>query len=211
MAENMKIWDAVSKTDPKHTKEVSFGRKFTSVNANAQIMEATRQFGPIGVGWGYDTVGHELIGDFFMAKVTLWHGNRENKFGPMLGCAQMFNVGKNKTSDSDAPKKAATDGLTKGLSQLGFNADIFLGMWDDNKYVQERKQEVAKESAPKPTPQERKDNMDKALKGCETAADLHKLWGGKNFAGAFKELDKRLQDQLQLTYDGMVEDFGWPS
>ena len=167
MTENMKIWDAVSKTDPKHTKEVSFGRKFTSVNANAQIMEATRQFGPIGVGWGYDTVGHELIGDFFMAKITLWHGNRENKFGPMLGCAQMFNVGKNKTSDSDAPKKAATDGLTKGLSQLGFNADIFLGMWDDNKYVQQRERE--EEQKPVDIAVER-------IEHCNSGAALHEVY-----------------------------------
>ena len=32
-------------------------------------------------------------------------------------------------------KKVATDALTKGLSKLGFNADVFMGMFDDNKYV----------------------------------------------------------------------------
>jgi hypothetical protein len=30
---------------------------------------------------------------------------------------------------------AITDGLTKGISHLGFNADVFLGEMDGNKYV----------------------------------------------------------------------------
>jgi hypothetical protein len=37
--------------------------------------------------------------------------------------------------DDDCVKKVATDALTKGLSKLGFNADVFLGLYDDNKYV----------------------------------------------------------------------------
>ena len=37
--------------------------------------------------------------------------------------------------DDEAPKKAMTDALTKGLSHFGCDADIFLGQWDNNKYV----------------------------------------------------------------------------
>ncbi len=37
--------------------------------------------------------------------------------------------------DDECFKKVSTDALTKGLSKLGFNSDIFLGMWDDNRYV----------------------------------------------------------------------------
>ena len=39
--------------------------------------------------------------------------------------------------DDDAVKKVATDALTKGLSRLGFNSDVFEGLFDDNKYVAE--------------------------------------------------------------------------
>ena len=46
----MDIWNAVSKTDPKHTKKVSFGRKFTAIDAHYQVMKATEQFGPVGEG-----------------------------------------------------------------------------------------------------------------------------------------------------------------
>ena len=35
-------------------------------------------------------------------------------------------------SNSDIFKKATTDALTKGLSMLGFNADVFMGLWNDN-------------------------------------------------------------------------------
>jgi hypothetical protein len=30
---------------------------------------------------------------------------------------------------------SVTDGLTKALSHLGFNADVFLGEYDGNKYA----------------------------------------------------------------------------
>ncbi len=146
MTDNMVIWDAVSKTDPAYTKHVNQRGGFTSVNAQSQVMMATKQFGPIGQGWGYDVIKREMIGDVVVVDVTLWHGERSNVFGPMMGAAVMLG----KRIDTDAPKKAITDAVTKLLSQLGFNADIFLGMWDDNKYVQEREREVAKEKEPTP-------------------------------------------------------------
>jgi hypothetical protein len=37
----------------------------------------------------------------------------------------------------DAPKMAITDGLTKALSHIGCDADIFLGKMDGNKYDQD--------------------------------------------------------------------------
>ena len=46
--------------------------------------------------------------------------------------------------DTDCMKKATTDGITKGLTYFGFNADVFLGKFDDNKYVAELEQEEVK-------------------------------------------------------------------
>lgn len=37
--------------------------------------------------------------------------------------------------DDDCIKKVQTDAITKGLSRLGFNADVFMGRFDGNKYV----------------------------------------------------------------------------
>jgi hypothetical protein len=62
-------------------------------------------------------------------------------------------VGKNKNgyfTDEEAPKKSLTDAIGKALSMLGFSADIYLGLYDDNKYVNDRKAEAAKAGAAKP-------------------------------------------------------------
>ena len=145
MTDNMRIWQAVEKTDPAHTKHVSQRGGFTAINANYQIMQATKQFGPIGIGWGYvsgDPIFHDTL---LFVPVTLWYGDRSNTFGPMLGCEE-WKSDKGRV-DSDASKKATTDAITKLLSQLGFSADVFLGKYDNQKYVEELAEEFANKHA----------------------------------------------------------------
>jgi uncharacterized short protein YbdD (DUF466 family) len=144
---NLALWHSVETTDPDHTKPVSFGRNFTAIDAHYQVKMATKAFGPIGKGWGYNTQfetfttsdGQDLIFcdlTFWWKKFGDWEGNKITaghcSFGPIRGCAKLYDT---KRIDADAPKKAMTDALTKCLSHLGFNADVFLGMFDDNKYV----------------------------------------------------------------------------
>lgn len=138
---NLAIWEAVSKTDPAHTKRVNQRGGFTAISAHYQVMSATAQFGPIGKGWGYENGEPIWKDNLVFVPVTLWHGERSNTFGPVFGGAEWKSAKGH--LDSDAPKKAATDGLTKALSQLGFNADVFLGRFDDNKYVQQMEREFA--------------------------------------------------------------------
>lgn len=146
MTDTMKLWNAVARTDPANTKRVNQRGGFTAINAHSQIMEATRQFGPIGVGWGYDC-GEPIFRDHLVViPVTLWHGDRMNRFGPIFGAAEF--ISDKGRLDSDAPKKATTDAVTKALSQLGFNADVFLGLYDDNKYVEQVAQEIQAEKEP---------------------------------------------------------------
>ena len=168
MTDNMKIWDAVEKTDPTHTKTVNQRGGFTAIGANYQIMRATEQFGPIGIGWGYDCGEPIFNGTFIIIPLTFWHGTRDQKFGPIFGCAEISG----KRPDHDAPKKATTDALTKALSQLGFNADVFLGKYDDNKYVAELKAEKARENEPPVSEQEVAAAID-SLTNCATVADLN--------------------------------------
>ena len=167
MKDNMDIWNAVEKTDPRHTKAVNQRGGFTAIGANYQIMNATKQFGPIGSGWGYTVDKFERMDSMVIAHVTFWHGNRANVFGPILGCAEMFG----KKADSDAPKKAMTDAITKALSQLGFNADVFLGKFDDNKYVAEVGAEFREAERPKAPP-----GPIDAAHGAETLESLGQVW-----------------------------------
>jgi hypothetical protein len=143
MTENMIHWNALKATDPKYTKKVEFGRKFTSINSQWQLQRMTEQFGPIGQGWGY-SVDHavERISDDYVlavADVSIWWRaeDRVAQYGPVRGMSPIVEKGKSGLHfDDDAGKKAMTDALTKGLSHLGLSADVFLGLFDDNKYVQ---------------------------------------------------------------------------
>jgi hypothetical protein len=133
LIKNTELWDQVCKTDPRHTKKVNQRGGFTAIDAHYQVQRATEIFGPVGIGWGYingDPIFREQL---VFVPVTLWHGDRANTFGPIYGGAEVIS---NKGyADNDALKKASTDGLTKALSHLGFNADVFLGKFDDNKYL----------------------------------------------------------------------------
>ena len=140
MSENTAIWDQVCETDPSTTKEVSFGRKFTALDAYHQIKKATEVFGPVGKGWGW-TAKYQFTADLCVAVIDMWHSGNPSITFTTAGCAPLTKTAKGKVSpDDDAPKKALTDGITKGLSYLGFNADVFLGKFDDNKYVAEMRE-----------------------------------------------------------------------
>lgn len=146
--DTMALWSSVEKTDPTHTKRVNQRGGFTAISAHYQVKSATAAFGPVGIGWGYENGAPIFHDNLVFVPVTLWHGDRGNTFGPLYGGAE-WRTGNR--MDSDALKKAATDGLTKALSHLGFNADVFLGLFDDNKYVAEREREFssANDSPPK--------------------------------------------------------------
>jgi len=139
MSDNLKLWNTVSKSDPKYLKKVSFGsRSFTAIDPQYQVRCATEQFGPVGTGWGWKNNTRFIDvsnGDTaVVADVTIWIGSDEYCFGPFSGCRKFFDAAKGRMAE-DAPKMAITDVLTKALSHLGFNADVFLGEMDGNKYA----------------------------------------------------------------------------
>jgi hypothetical protein len=99
-------------------------------------------FGPIGYGWGIKTEHIDKWEDcgLVVYQATLWftlEGKAEECYLPIHSSIQ---YSKNGRIDDDFFKKVATDALTKGLSKLGFNADVFMGKFDDNKYVNKMKE-----------------------------------------------------------------------
>jgi hypothetical protein len=140
MANNMEIWNRVCETDPNHTKKVNSRGGFTAIDAMYQIQTATEAFGPAGKGWGWYTGEPIYPGNgTVVIKVTLWHGDTDNSI-EQYG---QKSLGRDDRPDEDAYKKCVTDGITKCLSYLGFNADVFLGKFDDNKYVQDMTRKFA--------------------------------------------------------------------
>jgi len=146
--ENMALWDAVCETDPAYTKPGEYGsRKFTALDAYRQIMAATARWGPVGKGWGWTATFHTAQAEDKDGKFTvgwcvmeLWHETREQHY-TTTGGAVVDRKG-------EWEKKALTDAITKGLSYLGYNADVFLGKFDDNKYVAEMNAKHANEHRP---------------------------------------------------------------
>ena len=132
----MALWNSVCETDPQYTKKVNQRGGFTAIGAQSQLMKATETFGAMGTGWGVKTEHIEKWEDVGLVvyQATLWYMDKDDKerYIPIHSSVRYHSNGR---VDDDFFKKVATDALTKGLSKLGFNADVFLGMYDDNKYV----------------------------------------------------------------------------
>jgi len=142
--DNMQLWESVETTDPNFTKKVNQRGGFTAIGAQYQLRTATETFGPFGTGWGVKDEKIEKWEDAGLAVYTgtLWYRPAEFRDGiPVIKQESEFPIHSsikyhsNGRVDDDFMKKVATDALTKGLSKLGFNADVFMGKFDDNKYV----------------------------------------------------------------------------
>ena len=193
---NLQFWDSVQTTDPNFTKEVGFGRKFTSINAQYQVRELTRAFGRIGEGWGiseeqfYNLNG---IDGLICYQAILWYKDGEEVRNFSINSSIASHNGKGKLDD-ECFKKVSTDALTKGLSKLGFNADIFLGMWDDNRYVNQVKESFKTKTKLTPT---KLDAMIVAIEGGKGDVVKSKM-------GDY-EISKEQSEQLKKAFDNAVK------
>lgn len=137
MSENLKLWSTVDTTDPAYTKRVNQRGGFTAIAAQSQVKKATETFGPFGLDgcWGVRNERFTTMEDVGMViyTATLWYSYNDRTGSVPIHSSIKYHS--NNRVDDDFSKKAATDALTKGLSKLGFNADVFMGLFDDNKYV----------------------------------------------------------------------------
>lgn len=155
--ENLKLWDSLFKTDPDATKSFKRAGGFegTAIDAYYGVKKATEAFGPVGQGWGaYElenkTYTHTDGQAVWISRIRVWWGGRkENNAYQIEQYGQTMLVVKRRDGtvfiDEEAPKKAFTDGMMKCLSYLGIGGDVHTGLFDDNKYVAERKMEQRKE------------------------------------------------------------------
>ncbi len=208
MSHNLSLWDIVEKTDPSHTKQVNFGRKITAIDPYRQIKSATQQFGPAGVGWGWEVkqVQH-LPTNEICVLISLWHGEEMYKFSGRVeqwGQASLYIDKAEQKKDTDCMKKATTDGITKCLSLLGFNADIFLGKYDDNKYVQQLQKEF---TAPAFTEQQKEQMNTHILEGDSLALACFLSLLDEEIQGAlFNSFEKGAKSSGKQTIRDMFEE-----
>jgi hypothetical protein len=138
---NMEFWKTVSITDPRFTKRVRTRGGFTAIDAHSQIMTATAQWGSFGGNWGVKDENFSMLAEGLLLYTAIFFypsGTKTVETGIHSSISILFTDKDGNTHlDDDCVKKVATDALTKGLSKLGFNADVFLGLYDDNRYVSE--------------------------------------------------------------------------
>lgn len=163
--DRLKLWNQVEKTDIRYTKTGRLdGRGVTSINPIYMVKQATIYLGRIGIDWGYEIKeerfdrstpvineqGMELGCEIMHTiQLELWYKDGDD-IGRLVHYGHTPYVRKTKyglSTDWDAPKKSLTDAIKKCLSMLGFNADIFMGEFEDIDYVNQRQQESAIEHA----------------------------------------------------------------
>ena len=130
---NLQKFRAGFETDPCFTSQAG---RYTAVDAMYQVMMMTALYGPIGEGWKYD-VNYVYQDTYIAAEVYLQIYSQDNHewthFGPI--CSVMPLLDRQGKIDQECGKKAMTNALTKAFSHTGLNADVFMGLFDDNSYV----------------------------------------------------------------------------
>lgn len=161
--DNLRIWNKLGKTDPKHTKPFKRAGGFagTAVKPIYTERKMTEEFGPAGQGWGIGEPHFQIVSGFnsevmVYCTVALWWGSNIGDDGRHLNC--VYGVGGDKVvsyvkaneqykrperweNDDEAFKKAFTDAVGNAMKHLGMSADVHMGLFDDSKYVSERTRE----------------------------------------------------------------------
>jgi hypothetical protein len=144
------LWDRLGKTDPRHTKGFSRsgGFKGTAIKPMYSFHRMTEEFGPCGQGWGVNQPSFQVVpgteGEVLVyCTVSVWHGDRANLVFGVGGDKVVVKYSSGLKSDDEAFKKAFTDAITNALKLIGVGADVHMGLFDDSKYVNDLKQEIA--------------------------------------------------------------------
>lgn len=155
MSDNMRIWDAQSKSKKSDLKEVSVGRKFVAINPQSQKRAATAQFGPKGQGWGVRNSHYTPIFDGSGKVVTMgytgifwWKDEDCVHEMDISSDITPFHYEKSGKAVEDWAKKLMTDATTKAFGDLGFNSDVFEGKWDGLKYSGDDRNKDGEEVSP---------------------------------------------------------------
>lgn len=220
---NLKLWQAVEKTDPQFTKEYTGPGGFsgTAVNALYLTKRATEQFGRCGEGWGYDVLeeridhGAPLLrkdgteygvnAQVHTLKLAFWFIGNDGQKKTVIHYGHTPFVTGTKfgpTTDFEASKKSLTDALGKCLSMLGFSADIRMGLYDDIHYVNELRSEADIERAEDKIDAraakeaEYRDWLANTLNLIETAQTINEL--AALFKSAIRKLEVRKDEDGKL-------------
>ena len=143
--EAYKFFKEVSKTDPKHTKQVrESGRTYTTIDAYWLIEQATKHFDALyGSTWGLFDITYDKMhfpNDTVILSLSATFRHPEGEF-PISNAVKFAYMTRGDSGylkiDEDAYKKLETNTISKALSRIGFGADVYMGKFEDQYYVGE--------------------------------------------------------------------------
>jgi hypothetical protein len=207
---NLRIWNALRKTDPKHTKPFSRagGFKGTALKPIWIVQLLTEQFGPVGEGWGMGRPEFQVVevnGETLVyCTAACWHTNPENVFYGVGGDKVSVKRQNGPFNDDEAFKKAFTDAVNNAFKFAGVGADIHMGLFEDSKYLAEVTAEFHPPEPKLPEDLGRKDGdmAPSALKGslrmlvhhingCGTVAELEDLLDTEDAKEVMENCERR--------------------
>jgi len=146
---NLDLWSKVEKTDLDFVKKVNQRGGYTAISPQYQLREATKQFGAYGKGFGlsvsdFDYALFESTGTVIHKAEFFYLLDGEKITFPISNCIQAKGA---KFFDTDFAKKVETNTVSKALSKIGFNADVYMGMFENDDYLFELNNEQTTEKA----------------------------------------------------------------
>lgn len=222
MTDNTRYWDKLGKTDPTHTKAFKRGGGFTgtAIKPMWSYKRMTEEFGPCGEGWGVGEPSFQVVpGEnkevLVYCTASIWYTDPSNvvygvggdKVVTYIKANEQFKRPERWESDDEAFKKAYTDAITNALKMIGVGADVHMGMFDDNKYVNSVANEFAEEAkeksrkpAPKPAePDPKVESLYAELSAITKMVGLTSFWKDNN--AVIKAMSKEDFDRFTALKD----------
>jgi hypothetical protein len=182
MTDTLRLWSALGKTDPAHTKPFNRGGfRGTSIKPIYTIAKMTEHFGPCGKSWGIRKPEFQVVptgaDPLVICTVCVWYVEDD---GTGQVC-EVYGVGGDtiektrkdgpNVADDESFKKAYTDAVGNALKHIGVNSDVHMGMFDDTKYVSDLKDEFAEKAEEKKRQDEERRRQEEAL--VASASKIH--------------------------------------
>lgn len=173
---NLALWSRHADVDPAFTKKIT-GKPYQGTSPSPQyvIKCLTDMFGPVGKGFGWDVLadGFQPLGEEVLhwCRIRFWHGDRSQHFEAYGQTKAVLRTKNGPMADEDAPKKSLTDAIVKAASQIGVAANIFLGRWDDARYVAQVKDDFQQDAS-----RNEQEAAISAIASANTLADLKATW-----------------------------------
>ena len=200
---NLELWSSVEKTNLDFVKKVNQRGGYTAICPQYQLKKATEKFGSYGKGFGlsesnFDMSIYEYDGVVIHKAVFFYVLDGERCDFPISNAIQAAKTTQNgKYVDIDFAKKVETNTVSKALSKIGFNADVYLGLFEDDDYLFNLGNEQSIEKAANKD-EERARQAEALSVDCERVIEQIEISKQLNAVeGLYKAMARRLKDKDQ--------------